>query len=150
MSRAHARIAVAAAAAAWGLVGCSSAAVDAPAAPPVSSAPATFTPGPALDEESACVALVPVLQDAATAILAISDHPDGSTVDRDKLDAAIAALQKIKPEVPASMRGQVDDQIGPLVALQTIFRTGQNQQLDLQAFRTSGTALGTTCLKYAH
>lgn len=147
MSKTRTGVAAVVVIAAFGLAGCSSAA-QAPATAPASSAPSTA--GSALDEESACVALVPVLQDGATAILAISQQPDGSTVDQVKLGETIRALQGLQLQVPESMRQDVGDQIDALVALQHVLSTGQNQQLDFQAFRTSGLALGTTCLKYGH
>lgn len=145
MSKTRIGVAVVVVIAAFGLAGCSSAA-QAPAVAPAS----TPTAGSALDEESACVALIPVLQDGATAILAISQQPDGSTVDQVKLGETIRALQGLQLKVPESMRQDVGDQIDALVALRHVLSTAQNQQLDFQAFRTSGLTLGATCLKYGH
>lgn len=103
-----------------------------------------------LDEETACDVLVPELTDAANIITAIVATPDGSTVNQELLAATIGGLTQAQNQVPADMSSRVGDEIVPLSTLQAIFQSGQNRQLDLVAFRASGTSLTLQCAKYAH
>jgi hypothetical protein len=104
---------------------------------------------PRLDERSACVLLIPALTDGATVMAALGAQPDGSTIDRAQLSSAIAKLTTLRDVAPTSMTSRIDEQLGPLRALQSIFETGANQTLELQTFKDSGTSLALQCRQYA-
>ncbi|MEU3458058.1 hypothetical protein ABZ671_31385 [Micromonospora sp. NPDC006766] len=123
-----------------------------------STSATSFSPSPSptqsptafrVGEQAACIELFPHLQAAADLVTAISKKPDGSTVDQDKLDSTIAALDHVIDVAPVDMVPALQEQVGPLRDLQAIFNTGQNRKLNFENFRSSGIDLVTRCGKHA-
>lgn len=98
-----------------------------------------------LDELAACRQLLPLLGDASKQILAVADHPDGSTVNWGNLGDTAKALQDARRVVPPSMQSDVDMQIDGLRQL-----LNASPHLELANFRDSGLRLLTTCERYAN
>lgn len=117
-----------------------------PATAPSSAAPVYN--GPPLTEQAACKLLIPVLRDAVDLVLALSNHPDGSTVDRAKLDGTMSALVAIHRAAPEDMRDDITNQVHVLEAID-LAMDGHNQTIDNTAMKASGIALATRCRKWA-
>ena len=122
------------------------------ASPPASGRPSP-TPaytGVRLDERSACVLAVPMLQQALDAVATIEARPDGSTVDQAKLDGTITALRRLVDAAPADMRDDLTNVLHPLEQIRAALDGHGARTIDTDRMRLSGQALTVRCRKYAN
>lgn len=104
-----------------------------------------------IDVKGACAVLVPVLTTAADIVVGLSESPDGSRVDWDKLDATIRNLQAIQRITPVDLDRDIESQIDPLVELKqrhdgALAATGT---MDFTEFRASGLRIAARCAQFA-
>jgi hypothetical protein len=89
--------------------------------------------------------LVPHLQAAADIVNQLAEQPDGTTIDQEELRTTIRNLEHVHTVAPENMRPLIAAQVDPLQKLAEIFRTGVNQELQFQEFRSAGLELATRC-----
>lgn len=117
-------------------------------------APNAALPAPSLtvvqlDEESTCQTLVPLLIESKDHVLAIVDHPDGSTLKAEDVDATLVGLEALKPGAPEGMRVDIQAQIATLKQLYYILTSSTDPVLRMEEYRAGGIRLASLCRKYA-
>lgn len=103
-----------------------------------------------LSERATCILLIPTLTDAQAEIKALTDKPDGSTINFDRVETLIAHLATLERNAPAHMRDDIAAQAQPLKDIQAVKQgTSLNQTLHLGARNDAGFRLLTRCAEYA-
>ncbi len=114
------------------------------------SAPATASPtATAIDERGACVLLIHSGQEVADHVLALVDHPDGSTMKWPEVEETVKDLKTIREIAPTDFRADIDAQIGPLEELLAVHRGEGNRQIRLDGLRSAGLRIVGRCTQYA-
>lgn len=112
---------------------------------------AVETPSPTpghLDERTACQVLAPAVQDGTTAIKDLIAHPDGTTIDKTALNAAIDSFQQVQADGPADLQNFVDTATTPLVDLNSALSGGGNKTIGTQAYALAAQAILDRCAPY--
>lgn len=125
-------------------------AASASASPSPSPIP-SVSPSPTyqiVDAGTACVRAVRLMPDVVDLATSAAEGVALEKVNKTKLRLTIEGLREVQPSLPAQLRGDVDDILAPLLAMDRLLRDGGSETLQFELLKARIPGLILACGVY--